>query len=183
MALARRFRTAPERVLHPLRRKDALRALRRVGWPRTILVVCHGNICRSPFAAGILSRSLGPGGTLVDSAGFIGPGRPVPAEGHTIAARRGIDLSTHRSRFLTPDLVQAAELIVVMEPGQRREICGRFGRLPREVIVLGDLDPARIETREIYDPVDQPLAAFEESYARIERCARALVEAVSQGIR
>jgi protein-tyrosine phosphatase len=175
MAPARVLRHAPDRLLHPLRRRAAKRGLRARPWPGTILVVCHGNICRSPFAAGLLSRALGPRGTRVTSAGFVGPGRAAPAEGSIAAARRGIDLSGHRSQLLTPVLAAEAHVIVVMDARQQRMVCERFGRAPGDVIVLGDLDPQAIATRAIHDPVDQPLEAFEESYARIERCVDALV--------
>lgn len=171
----RRLRHAPDQLLHRLRRSATLRALRAQQPPRTILVVCHGNICRSPFAAGLLARALGPSGTLVASAGFVGPGRGAPADGTIAAARRGIDLSSHRSQLLTPVLAAAAHLIVVMDVQQQRRVCERFGRVPSEVLVLGDLDPHPIATRAIHDPVDQPLEVFEESYARIERCVDALV--------
>jgi protein-tyrosine-phosphatase len=175
VAPARRLRDAPDRLLHPVRRRAARRALRERGRPRTVLVVCHGNICRSPFAAGLLADALEPGGTLVASAGFVGPGRAPPAEAFVAAARRGVDLRTHRSQLLTPMLAREADLIVVMELGQQRAICGRFHRSPKDVIVLGDLDPQPIEMRAMQDPVDQPLEAFEASYARIERCVRELV--------
>jgi protein-tyrosine-phosphatase len=65
-----------------------------------------------------------------------------------------------------------------MDLAQRREICDRFGRTVRDVLVLGDLDPQAIDTRTIRDPVNQPRAVFEESYARIERCVRALERAI-----
>ncbi len=178
MVPARSLRHAPDRLLHPLRRRAAKRALGARPWPRTILVVCHGNICRSPFAARLLSRALGPRGTLVASAGFVGPGRAVPAEGSIAAARRGIDLSEHRSQLLTPSLAAQAEVIVVMDTRQQRMVCERFGRAPQDVMLLGDLDPQGITTRAIHDPVDQPLAAFEESYTRIERCVDAFIEAL-----
>ena len=178
MAPARALRHAPDRLLHPLRRRAVKRALRARSWPRTILVVCHGNICRSPFAAGLLSRALGPKGTLVASAGFVGPGRAAPAEGSIAAARRGLDLSEHRSQLLTPVLVAEAHVTVVMDTRQQRMVCERFGRAPSDVIVLGDLDPEAITTRAIHDPVEQPLQAFEESYARIERCVDAFVSAL-----
>ena len=178
LAPARGLRHAPDRWLHPLRRRAAKRALRARLWPRTILVVCHGNICRSPFAAGLLSRALGPAGTLVASAGFVSPGRAAPAEGSIAAARRGIDLSEHRSQLLTPVLAAEAQLVIVMDARQQRMVCERFGRLPSEVMLLGDLDPEAIETRAIHDPIDQPLAAFERSYARIERCVTVLVSSL-----
>lgn len=181
-APARGLRHAPDRLLHGLRRRATLRALRARPRPRTLLVVCHGNICRSPFAAGLLARRLGEeGGTLVASAGFVGPGRPAPAHGIAAARLRGIDLSAHRSQLLTPVLAADAELIVVMDLRQQRSVCGRFGRLPGDVILLGDLDPQSIDTRAIHDPVEQPLAAFERSYERIERCVHALAGVLRQG--
>jgi low molecular weight protein-tyrosine phosphatase len=176
-AAARRLRHAPDWLLHPVRRRAARRALlaRGRGRLRTVLVVCHGNICRSPLAAGLLADALGPGGTLVTSAGFVGPGRAAPAEACIAAAQLGVDLRSHRSQLLTPVLAREADLIVVMEPGQQRAVCQRFGRLPQDVIVLGDLDPQSLQTRAMQDPVDQPLEAFQASYDRIERCVRELV--------
>jgi protein-tyrosine-phosphatase len=79
---------------------------------------------------------------------------------------------------LTVDSARAADLIVVMDSAQRREICDRFGRREPDVLVLGDLDPQAIDGRTIRDPVNQPLAVFEESYARIERCVRELERAI-----
>ena len=63
-------------------------------------------------------------------------------------------------------------------PAQRREVCDRFGRARRDVLVLGDLDPERVETRTIRDPVERPPAVFEQTYARIERCVRELARAL-----
>src|SRR2546425_2607322 len=74
-----RVRRTPERLLHPLRRRKALEVLRARRRPKTILVVCHGNICRSPMAAELLGRDLAPFGIAVQSAGFIGFNRPAPA--------------------------------------------------------------------------------------------------------
>ena len=172
-----RLLKAPARLLHPLWRRAARAGLRgRV--PRSIVVVCHGNICRSPLAAALLRRALGPTGVRVDSAGLIGPNRPAPRDAVAAAARRGVDLTAHRSRLLTADVVSGADLLVVMEPKQQRAVCERFGRWPRDVIVLGDLDPVPVEGRTIRDPVEQGPDVFEASYARIERCVDALVSAL-----
>ena len=181
MAPARRLRHAPDRLLHPMRRRAARRALRARERTRSAVVVCHGNICRSPFAAGLLAEALAPMGTLVTSAGFVGPGRAPPAEACVAASRWGVDLRIHRSQVLTPVLAREADLLVVMEPAQQRAIMRRFGRAPEDVILLGDLDPQGIETRAMQDPVDQPLEAFLDSYERIERCVRELVRALRHG--
>lgn len=174
--LLMQLRRMPARVLHPLRRRRVRATLSGRVAPRSVLVVCHGNICRSPFGAAVLRRRLAGtnGAVRIESAGFIGPERPCPAHAVAVAARRGVDLSTHRSKLLVADLA-TMDLILVMDPAQRRAVCDRFGRLPRDVVVLGDLDPLWAETRTIRDPVEQPREAFEESYARIERCVAELV--------
>jgi len=170
-----RLRGAPGWLLHRLRRRRALEALRRRPAPAAVLVVCHGNICRSPFAAALLAAEFAPAGVRVDSAGFIVPNRRCPPAAVTVAARRGVDLSGHRSNLLTADVAHSADLIVVMAPAQGNAIHDRFGRLYRDILVLGDLDPTSIATRVIRDPVDQGTEVFEESYARIERCVAELV--------
>jgi protein-tyrosine phosphatase len=141
-------------------------------------VVCHGNICRSPFAAALLRSSLSQHGVRVASAGFLGPGQPAPPEAVAAATHYGVALSAHRSQLVTAESAHAAAVIVVMDPVQRRGICDRFGRSRRDVLVLGDFDPQPIATRAIPDPVKQSPDVFAEVYARIERCARELARAI-----
>src|SRR5438445_13324012 len=113
-----RVRRTPDRILHPFRRRKALGALRGRARPSTLLVVCHGNICRSPMAAALLDRELRPLGIDVQSAGFIGFNRPAPAEAVDAAKRHAVNLSDHRSRPVTADVVRTADLIVVMDASQ-----------------------------------------------------------------
>jgi protein-tyrosine-phosphatase len=176
-----RLRRALDRLLHTVRRRVALARLRRTE-ARHVLVVCHGNICRSPFAAAALARALtdrSGGPVTVTSAGFIGPGRPAPSDALATAALRGLDLAEHRSRHLSADMVRAADLILVMDTIQRDAVCRRFGGDPAKVLLLGDLDPLPIETRTIPDPILGPRSAFESSYARIERCVEALARTLA----
>ena len=173
--LLRQVRRTPERLLHPLRRRKALEALRARARPKTLLVLCHGNICRSPAAAGLLQRALEPHGITVQSAGFIGFNRPSPPEALAAAERHGLSLRDHRSRPVTADLARTADLIVVMEPSQGRTVMERFGRRPADIVILGDLDPLPVETRTIRDPVNDDREVFEQVYARIARCAEELV--------
>ncbi len=169
--LLMRVRRTPDRLLHARRRRKALENLRERTRPVTVLVVCHGNICRSPFAAAMLRRDLAALAIDVQSAGFIGFNRPAPAEAMAAAVRHTVDLTAHRSRLLTTSVVRAADLIVVMEQAQRRLLCERFGRSPRDIVVLGDFDPEPVESRTIRDPVNEGLEVFVEVYERIARCA------------
>jgi protein-tyrosine-phosphatase len=158
-----------------LRRRKAFESLRTRPRPKTVLVLCHGNICRSPVAAALLTRELATLDIKVQSGGFIGFNRPAPAEAIAAAEHHAVNLSDHRSRPLTAELVRGADLIIVMDVSQRRRLFERFGRDPRHVFLLGDFDPAPVETRTIRDPVEQSLEVFDEVYARIARCVRELV--------
>src|SRR6267142_4500188 len=55
------------------------------------------------------------------------------------------------------------------------DVCSSDLRAATAVLVLGDLDPAPVETRTIRDPIDQKQDVFEQVYARIARCVRELV--------
>lgn len=179
--IARAVRWLPDRLLHPLRRRSALAQLREQPAPRHILWVCHGNICRSPYAAAAFTRELSPevrSQMTVRSGGFIGPNRPPPSEALRVAARRGLDLSGHRSRLVTAEAVNDADLIVVMDPRQRRAVHTAFGKPHRELLVLGDLDPRPVERRAIRDPFGQPEEIFSDSFDRLDRCINAIVAAI-----
>lgn len=175
----RRLRHAPDWWLHPPRRRAVLALLARLSVPADVLVVCHGNICRSPFAAAVLRRELTSCGVRVGSAGFFGPGRHVPATAAFIAARHGVDLSTHVSRLVTADDVRHADLVIAMDVRQAHVLRRRFDAIATRMLLLGDLDPVPIQTRQIADPVDQPAAVYADVYARIERCAENLVSALT----
>jgi protein-tyrosine phosphatase len=113
------------------------------------------------------------------SAGFIGPNRKSPPEALASAQRSGIDLSDHRSRLVTADLVRGSALIVVMSAEQARRIGAGFGPSAPLLLVLGDLDPLPINGRTIFDPWRGTADVFDASYARIERCVRELVSLLS----
>ena len=117
----------------------------------------------------------------VESAGFVGPGRPVPPFALTVSAQRGLNLSTFRSRPLVPPAIRDADLIVVMDAYQARKVERSFG-VPRDrVVVAGDLDPMPATTRAIADPWEQPIEAFVSSYDRLDRCAATLASLFSSG--
>ncbi|MGH9283286.1 MAG: hypothetical protein ACRD0S_10175 [Acidimicrobiales bacterium] len=89
-----------------------------------VLVVCLGNICRSPMAAAFLAARLEELGVdaHVHSAGLLSSGRRVPEHGVAVMAARGFDTSAHRSRRLSAELVDPADLIVAMARDQVDEI-------------------------------------------------------------
>ncbi len=174
--LLRGVRYTPERLLHPVRRRQARRRLATRPRPRRVLFICLGNICRSPYAAFAFARRIKDGTSIdVQSAGFIGPDRPSPPEAVEVAAERDVDLTPHRSVLINSTTATAADLIVVMDVGQQQRLVQAFGIPGDRILVLGDLDPQPIDRRTIRDPFDQPREIFENSYDRIDRCLLELV--------
>ncbi|MDX1576835.1 MAG: hypothetical protein R3266_00050 [Gemmatimonadota bacterium] len=174
-ALARSFRAVATRSLHPVRRAAARRRLRSLERIDSLLFLCHGNICRSPYAEVACRRRVGDHVT-VRSAGFLEEDRRPPEEALRAAGERGIDLSDHRSRRLDRELLATSGLVVVMDPEQDRMLCRRYRRSAD--LVLGDLDPRSAECRAIRDPIFQPIEVFDDVYDRIDRCVGGLARAL-----
>jgi len=132
---------------------------------RHILVVCVGNICRSPMAAALLRNALGEKqGITVESAGLGAlVGEPASSDAVALMHERGLDISGHRARQITPDMVQSADLVLVMETGHKRAIDANEPAARGKIYRLGEW-----QDQEINDPYRQPRAAYEEALARIE---------------
>src|SRR2546430_12784605 len=85
---------------------------------KRILLVCTGNICRSPLASALLERALlerGIEGIAVGSAGTgAWDGAPVSEGAYLVGLERGLDLSGHRARLLPREPVDGADLILTM---------------------------------------------------------------------
>ncbi|MGF6903729.1 low molecular weight protein-tyrosine-phosphatase [Paraburkholderia sp. GAS348] len=128
----------------------------------SILVVCEGNVCRSPMAQGLLARHLS--GTRVVSAGLGAlVGRGADPTAIELMAERGIDIGNHVAMGLSLEQVRTAQLVLTMTQAQRRRIEASFvfakGRVYRLV---------EHESLDVIDPYRQARPVFEESLAQIE---------------
>jgi len=164
----------PDRLLHSRRHAAVRMRLARLHRVRRLLVVCTGNLCRSPYMAAVLARKLG--GVEVTSAGLLGRDMTVPVNAIAAAANRGIDLSDFRSRALVPAVARAADLIVVMEPGHASHLVSYFGVPRSRIILAGDLDPKGGLPRAIDDPWQRSSKTFEAFFDRLNRCAATVAQ-------
>jgi len=143
-------------------RQQLAEALAERPLPR-ILFVCHGNICRSPFAAIALSARLGHD-VIAESAGTIPRvGRPSPDDARAAALAHAVDVGSHRSRYVKVDTAKRADVIFIFDNRNALEL-SKLGIMPDKIIRLGDL----IGKREILDPYGHGRAAFDRCYAEID---------------
>lgn len=142
----------------------------------TLIFLCQGNICRSPYAEMRLRQLLPSSARFdIDSAGLL-PRNPRPSPGVALAAARacGIDLAPHQSRHAWRDTLEKAALIVIFDDVNLRHLAARHPDLCGRAVYLGGLDPQG-GAREIHDPDGKPEAVFSATYARIDRCVENLV--------
>lgn len=147
-----------------------------------ILMVCTGNICRSPTAEGVLRMRLSQTGlldrVLVDSAGTHDYHVGEPPDPRTVrhAVRRGIDLSSLRARKVCDDDFDRFDFIFAMDEGHREALqraCS--GQRRAKVSLLLDAVPG-MTMRSVPDPYFGPAEGFERVLDLVTAAADHLVE-------
>ena len=137
-----------------------------------ILVICIGNICRSPMAEGLLKRAL-PEKT-VRSAG-IGAmiGHPADPFAMQLMQEHSIDIGAHRGQSLMSWMVSEADVILVMDMEQKQFLEQKYATSKGKVFRLGEFGKY-----DIPDPYRQDLAVFRQTYSLIAQGVDALVERI-----
>jgi len=106
-----------------------------------ILIVCVGNICRSPMAEALLKSTLStkPNVYQVSSAG-IGAlvGHPADNKAKQLMIEKGIDISGHRADQLNEDMIRKADIILVMESAHKQAIEAKQPSAKGKVFRLGE---------------------------------------------
>jgi len=128
---------------------------------RLIVFVCTGNICRSPmaeylFRTHIVSRP----DFRVCSAGVMA-GYGTPASRYAVKAMNelGVDISPHRSQPVTRDLVEDAELLVVMTRGHHDILLANYPQAAGKIALLKSFDPNSTD-EDVMDPIGLSLDVY-----------------------
>jgi len=147
---------------------------------KRILLVCTGNICRSPLAAALLQRALaqrGIDGLEVASAGTgAWDGAPVSEGAYLVGLERGLDLSAHRARLLTRELVEEADLILTMARHHRARVDELGGET--RVFVLGEYAGREGDAAEVSDPFGGDLEVYRDTCVELEALIDTAVERI-----
>lgn len=129
-----------------------------------ILVVCVGNICRSPVAEGLLKARLP--NSAVWSAGLAAVvGHPADAISAEIALQHGIDISGHRAQQIAGWMCTKADLVLVMESSQKQHLEKQFPLARGKIHRLGEFGPQG--PFDIADPYRQSRPSFDAAHAAI----------------
>ncbi len=165
-SLARLAHSAPARhdARHELRRR--LRGEPRLpeGPLHRVLVLCHGNICRSPFAAALLAARVPV--LEVRSAGLhAGEGYPADSSAIACARRMGVALTEHRSARVSAERLAWADLILVMQGHHVAAIERDWPSVRSRVRLLGDFLPAPPYL--LPDPWGEAEEVFDQVFTRL----------------
>jgi protein-tyrosine phosphatase len=141
---------------------------------RNILVVCIGNICRSPMAQGLIAAALPD--AQVASVGLAAMvGEPADEIARELMHKRGISIDSHRAQQIGLDACQRAELILVMDGQQRRSIEERYLFAAGKVFRL-----CEFSDQDVPDPYGAGRASFERALTLIEDGTQQWVQRISR---
>lgn len=142
---------------------------------RSLLFICKGNICRSPFAHLMAAKLLGnKNATTVCSSGLhVKKSIAPPALAVEAAARFGIDLDRHRSKQIDLLQVEQADLVFAMEVWQWRMLRRQFPAHRHKMVLMALVNSGQphyqygFERSNISDPYGKDISEFIRCYQRI----------------
>ena len=131
---------------------------------QSILVVCVGNICRSPMAEYLLKQNYPQ--LTIESAGISGlSGHPADAKAQLCMQHLGIDISGHIAKKLNAEHLKKADLILVMSKNQQAYIEQTWPFAKGKVFRLGHW-----QNKNVPDPYQHDQAFFDETCQLIQQC-------------
>lgn len=175
----RRLRCALERWRMARIRRNPAALTAALQSATSMLIVCHGNIIRSPFAARLVAQALGQSGRVRISSGGLEavPGRPPHETAVFTATALRVDLSDHAAAPVTPERVASSDVIFVMDVHQLLVMRRRFPEARARTFLLTCLAPE--VPLEVRDPVDGDESVFHACYDHISKAVRPIVSVLT----
>lgn len=146
-----------------------------------ILFVCTGNTCRSPLAAAIARRVAQERGlvdSVMESAGTSAwDGQPASDGALLVGLERQLDLNDHRSRTITPAIIDAQDLILTMGPHHRDQVEAMGGG--GKTFLLSTYASHGADDRPISDPFGGDLETYRTTTDELETEIRKVIDRVA----
>ena len=142
-----------------------------------ILVVCKGNICRSPLAEAYLKQQVEKHGLpiCVCSAGLeTSLGKPAHPHAQVVGVQGGFSLSTHATQPLHKDQVERADMILVMEWPQRNRLVKLYPQAKEKVFLLRQFYDQSV--LEVADPYSGTIEDFQACFSMMKQACDVLVK-------
>lgn len=137
----------------------------------SILIVCTGNICRSPIAERLLRQILPD--KKIDSAGIAAlVDKPADATAVVVAQKHLLRLDNHHATQFTSALGRQYDLILVMEKSHQEQISRISPEARGKTMLLGHWN----DRREISDPYRKSQEAFESVYRLIDQACQSWLQ-------
>ncbi len=153
---------------------------------KTILLVCTGNSCRSVMAGALLKQLLkGKGDYQVLTAGTSAVnGHPASNAAQQVMTEEGIDVSGHQSSYLTQEMINKADLILVMSTTHKNVILSRTPQAQAKVHLLTEFGRDEKENRlvdpDIADPAGADIEVYRQVFAIIKESILRTVEKLEE---
>ena len=150
---------------------------------RHVLFICKGNICRSPLAAAYVEAKLREKNYrfIVRSAGLeTTRGKEAYALAKVVAQQHGLSLKSHVTAPLIREMVEEADLILVMEYSHRRRLLGVYPSVRGKVFQLSQF--SHMKSGDIADPYQGTFEKFETCYQIIRQSCDDLLRRIDMGV-
>ncbi len=132
-----------------------------------VLVVCVGNICRSPMAEAMLRQRVRNDRVAISSAGTHAMlSSTIDPFAKAVLQVNGVDPHGHRSRQIDRQMLHDADLILLMEHRQMQSVLKLAPEVRGKTFLIGKWQ----QEMEIADPYRRPQLAFEQTYELLSRC-------------
>jgi protein-tyrosine phosphatase len=132
-----------------------------------VLVVCVGNICRSPMAEALLRQRAKAPDVQITSAGTHAlRGHSMDPMAQTVLHMHEVQSTHHLARQVDRQMLHQAELILLMEHAQLKSVLKLAPEVRGKTFLIGKWQ----DQMEIADPYRQPKLAFEQTYEQLSRC-------------
>lgn len=146
-----------------------------------ILMVCLGNICRSPLAEGILKSKVNKHQVVVDSAGTAAwhSGNLPDSRSIAIAQKNDIDLTNQRARLFLPEDFELFDHIYVMDQNNYKEVCRLAPNekaLEKVQLILNEIHPDK--NLEVPDPYYGSDDGFDDVFKMLDEACEKIKEKI-----